>query len=218
MATIERELPLSISREDAELPVFAAADDRRARKLRRAVLAAAGLACLWLGGLAIGMVGLDTLPRATVGALDRIADVRRDAPDRSRGERPRPTPASGAREAAAVADRAIATGAVSPTARRPSAIRRSAQRTPVARVRRQPVQQPPPAAVPPPPAAPQPPAAPAPPQGLARRGLTVAPGQNKNTETTPPPPPGERGRRLGQQPTTTTVSPPPPGNGQNQKK
>jgi hypothetical protein len=215
MATIERELPSSIIREDTELPVFAAADDRRARKLRRAVLAAAGLACLWLGGLAIGMVGLDSLPRATVGVLDRIADVRRDAPDRSRGERPRATPASRAPAAAAVADRALAAAAASRTGRRPSAVRRSAHRPPV---RRQPVQQPPPAAVPPPPAAPQPPATPAPRQGWAQRGLTVPPGQTSKTETTPPPPPGERGRRVGQQPTTTTAPPPPPGNGQNPKK
>jgi hypothetical protein len=206
MATVER-----------ELPVFVASDDRRARRLRRIVFAAVGLACLWLGGLGIGMVGLDSLPRTTIGVFERIADVRND-PEPSRRERAREAPAR-APVSPGAADRVVAeqSGVRGPARQRSVERPRAAEGSAVSPASPRPAMPEPPAAVPPlPPAAPPP----VPRQGWAQRGYTVPPGQTIKTETTLQPPPGERGRRVGQQPLTTTTAPPPPppGNGNNPKK
>jgi hypothetical protein len=193
--TIQKNREEAPTRARAEQPVFAATDGRRARRLRRAAAVVAGLACVWLVGLALGTGGFDGLPRVSVPGLDRIG-VQRE----QQGERPRPAVR---RAPAAVVD--LTRSRSTPSARagaRPANSRSSrARTTPNRPANRRPVPRPPqpvtPQPVPPPPV----------PQGWTRHGVTVPPGQARKAQPPPPPAPPGNGRRVGQQPTP----PPPPG-------
>ena len=61
MAVIERE-QMTTSEQVPERAIFVAADGRRARRLRRVAFAAVFLACLWVVGLGVGMLGFGSLP------------------------------------------------------------------------------------------------------------------------------------------------------------
>ena len=64
MAVIERERPTTAQRP--ERAVFVASDGRRARRVRRAGIALASVACLWVVGLGIGTLGFGNLPGVSV--------------------------------------------------------------------------------------------------------------------------------------------------------
>jgi len=199
MAVVERErVPTR-----PERAIFVASDGRRARILRRVALAAALLACLWVVGLGLGMLGFGSLPGVSV-AKDQFHGIvggGSGAPDR--GSQPtdevspvarRSTPAEPHRVSAAQATRAR-------EARTPARTRSTRSR-PVSR----PVQ-----VTPAPPAA-QTPVNPATRvRGWSRRGSTAPPGQVRKTVT--PPPPATRGQHRGQDPT----APPPVAPGQEKK-
>lgn len=183
-----------------EQAIFVASDGRRARFLRRAALAAALLACLWVVGLGLGMLGSGSLPGVSVvkEQIDRIGGGS-EAPASEPAERvspvarrstpaePRPRPASAAQGIPAARSLARTRPVPSRPASRPAR------------------------------AAPAPPAAQTPvnpatrERGWARRGSTAPPGQLRKTVT--PPPPATRGQRRGQDPT----APPPVAPGQEKK-
>jgi hypothetical protein len=209
MRTIQREetKPVRPLRTEPEQPVFVAQTGRRAQRLRKVALAAAALVCLWLAGLAVGMLGFDALPGASLPGIDRLRGGGRD-------EAPRDEQREPLRPAADVPDGSRAGseegGASFQARRQPSRSVRTDRTAPPPRtVRPAPTTQG--AQTQPLPVAPPPRG-----QGWTRRGLTVPPGQTHKTQTTPPPPPGTRGQRRGQQTTTSTTPPPPPGNGQGQ--
>ena len=87
MAVIERER-LTTSEQAPERAIFVAADGRRARRLRGVGFVAAFLACLWVVGLAVGMLGFGSLPGVSLvkQPFDEIARGSSDAP---RAERKR---------------------------------------------------------------------------------------------------------------------------------
>lgn len=191
---------------DAQQPeraVFVAEDGRRARRLRRAAVVAALVACLWVVGLGIGMLGFGRLPGVSL--VERVFDGPGGSGAHitpvSRNDAAQP-----ASERSGVARRVasqIARGSQPASSSRARARRSTSSPRNPSR---------PPAAVlaPAPPA--QQPVNPAQRQrGWAREGATAPPGQLRKSE--PPPPPGTRGQRRGQTPTTTTTTttPLPPG-------
>jgi hypothetical protein len=183
---------------EPERAVFVSEDGRRARRLRRVAVVATVLACLWVVGLVVGMVGFGSLPGVAL-----VKGLRH-------GQDPaEPTPAAAVVERAARisrvsiaalqrptgATRRVLEGARSP-ARTAAAAAKSRKKTasrsspvaggtpiqptnPAGRVR-----------------------------GWSRKGQPAPPGQTRRV--TPPPPPQMRGRRRGQT-TPTTPPPPPPG-------
>jgi hypothetical protein len=195
MAVIERE---RVTKEQpSERAIFVAEDGRRARRLRRAAFVIAFLACLWVVGLGVGMLGFGSLPGVAVvkqrideiaGGSDAQRTDRRDVSSSVRASR-------------------------SAQARRIAAAERSGLLRSQARARTRPAASRP-ASRPPtqatvPPSAAQTPVNPAARQrGWARKGSAAPPGQTR--KATPPPPPGTRGRGRGQTP-PTTPPPVPPG-------
>ena len=179
--------------------IFVAADGRRARRLRRAGFVAAFLACLWVVGLGVGMLGFGSLPGVSLvkKPFAEIAGAERDAP---RAERKNVSPAVRrssqpvARETASVRQRPAARSKARAGARR--AVSRPVSRPPATQV------------TPPPPVAQQPLNPAQRPRGWSRSGATAPPGQAR--KTIPPPPPSTRGQRRGQTP-PTTPPPVPPG-------
>lgn len=185
MTVLERERATT----QPEHAIFVASDGRRARLLRRAALAAAVLACLWVVGLGVGMLGFGSLPGVSV-VKQQIGQIAgsSDAPDSK--------PASH----------------VSQPTRNPIETRRVAEQSssrPVrgpTRARTRPVAPRPVAQTPALPAA-QTPVNPATrTRGWARRGAAAPPGQARKPVA--PPPPGTRGQRRGQDPTAPPPVPP----------
>lgn len=78
MTTIETRFPAR-----TEPIVFVAEDDRRARLLRYGGAALVALACLWLAGLGIGMLGLGNLPGVTL-PIPGVSAERGQQSERSR--------------------------------------------------------------------------------------------------------------------------------------
>jgi hypothetical protein len=196
MAVIEQERKTT-DEHAPERAIFVAADGRRARRLRRAAFVAAFLACLWVVGLGVGMLGFGSLPGVSV-VKQQVDEITGGSPDEPRAERKdlrRTVRRSSLLESRVVAN-ARQSAAVQSQARagsRPTASR------PVSR---------PPAAQVTPPVAQQPVNPAQRTRGWARDGQTAPPGQARRI--TPPPPPGTRGQHRGQ--TLPTTPPPvPPG-------
>jgi hypothetical protein len=188
MAVVERERVTTAQRP--ERAVFVASDGRRARRLRRAAFAAAFLACLWLVGLGVGMLGSGSLPGVSIvkEQIDGIAG----ASDSSGSQ---PTEIVSPLEQKSVPDESRRVAATS----RSRAVRSKpgAGTRPVAS---RPVSRPPTRVTPPAPPAAQTPLNPATRErGWSRRGSIAPPGQTRNAVT--PPPPSTRGQRRGQDPT-----------------
>jgi hypothetical protein len=70
----------------SERPVFVAADDRRARRLRYAAAVGVALSGAWLIALAIGMLGVGRLPDLSLPLIARGADKAPAAADRVMSE------------------------------------------------------------------------------------------------------------------------------------
>jgi hypothetical protein len=203
MAVIERERVPTRS----ERAVFVASDGRRARRLRRAGFAVALVACLWVVGLGVGMLGSGSLPGVSV-VKEQVGAIVPGVSDASSVE-PTVGNASSRRVSAPDESRRIPAS----SAGREVTSQTRARTGPVAS---RPASRPPARVTPaPPPAAQTPPAAQAPvnpatrERGWARRGNTAPPGRVRQTVT--PPPPSTRGQRRGQD--TTTPPPVPPGQG-----
>ena len=194
MSVIER----TANVQPLERAVFVTDDDRRARRLRRSAFVASALACLWLVGLGIGMLGFGSLPGVSLIKPGHDGKQRSE----SRAEK---------QEAGAVvgqlnrsARRHWLSARQAQALARASAARRAAA-VPAARRSRPPAA--PPAVVAPPAQLPLNPALRQ--RGWARRSLPAPPGQLR---THPPPPATSQGQRRGQQTTiTTTTTPLPPG-------
>jgi hypothetical protein len=194
MAVIEQERVPTRS----ERPVFVASDGRRARRLRRAGIALALVACLWVVGLGVGMLGFGSLPGVSVvkKQIDGIAGVS-DSPGSQPTEHvsrrePKSVPDEGRRVATPSASRMVGSQPQRRAGTRPGASR--------------PVSRPPVRVAPAPPTA-QAPVNPATRQrGWSRRGSTAPPGKVRQTVT--PPPPSTRGQRRGQDPTAPPPVPP----------
>jgi hypothetical protein len=193
MSVIER----TTNVQPPERAVFVTDDDRRARRLRRGAFVATALACLWLVGLGIGMLGFGGLPGVSLVKRGHDQEPRSEAPlaqqaggaqivgqSRSHG--------LGSRQARSSR---VARVSASQRGAAVQAARRTRPVTPVA----------PPAAVAPPAQQPVNPAQRQ--RGWARKGQPAPPGQLR---THPPPPPTSRGQHRGQT-TTTTTTPVPPG-------
>jgi hypothetical protein len=182
MAVVEQEIPTR-----PERAIFVASDGRRARLLRRAALVAAVLACLWVAGLGLGMLGFESLPGVSVvkeqidgigggsGApgsepADKVSPVAR----RATPAEPRPVPAVQATPAVRSRARARTRPVTSKPASRPvrAAPAPPAAQTPVNPATRE--------------------------RGWSRRGSTAPPGRVRKTLA---PPPATRGQRRGQDPT-----------------
>ncbi len=195
MASIEQERTIRTlrARPPSERPVFAAEGGRRRRLLRLAGLGAAVVALVWLGVLAIAMLGFGRLP-----SVPFPHGVRGGGQEEAKASRPQP------------ADRRARTS----MSRAPAA---AAARRPTLRLRGTPSRPRP--ALPTPssqlPAAPALPAAvtspaqtpPSPRQGWAQRGWTAPPGLAKRDA---PVPPGQA-RRTTTTPTTPAAGSVPPG-------
>lgn len=200
MTVIERE-PVTPAQRP-ERAVFVASDGRRARRLRRAGFAVALVACLWVVGLGVGMLGSGSLPGVSVvkKQIDGIAGT-----SDSSGSQPTEHVSRPEQKSAPGESRRVAVRSASRTVR--SQPQRRAGSRPVAS---RPVSRPP-ARVTPAPAA-QAPVNPATRvRGWSRRGSTAPPGKVRQTVT--PPPPSTRGQRRGQDPT----APPPVAPGQEKK-
>lgn len=186
MAVVEQERVTTAQRP--ERAIFVASDGRRARRLRRAGFALAFVACLWVVGLGVGMLGFESLPGVSV-VKEQIGGVV-GASDSSGTE---PTKPVSQPEQKSVPDenrRVVAPSTNNPARAQP---RPRARTRPVAS---RPVARPPVRVTPAPPTA-QAPVNPATRQrGWSRRGSTAPPG--KVRQTVPPPPPGTRGQRRGQ--------------------
>lgn len=186
MAVIDRErAPVK-----PERAIFVASDGRRARRLRRAGFAVAFVACLWVVGLGVGMLGSGSLPGVAVvkEQIDEITGTP-DAHGSEPAEKKVSVPVS-RRSASDDSPRLVAR--TSRVAAQPPARTRP--------VRSRPVSRPPAQVTPPPPPAAQAPVNPATRQrGWSRKGSTAPPGKVRQTVT--PPPPATRGKRLGQDPT-----------------
>jgi hypothetical protein len=190
MAVIERERAPA----RPERAVFVASDGRRARRLRRAGFAAAFVACLWVVGLGVGMLGFGGLPGVSVvkEQIDQIAGGS-GAPASKRANQVSRSPQrpSATRR---VVDRSSSRPVRQPTRARTRPVASRSATRPVARA---------PAPAP----AAQTPVNPATrTRGWARTGATAPRGQIRKTVT--PPPPGERGQRRGQDPTAPPPVPP----------
>lgn len=177
MAVVERQRV----KQEPERAVFVASDGRRARILRRAALGATFLACLWVVGLGVGMLGFGSLPGVSV-VKKQIAEIANGSsgasrPDRTDVVRSSRRPTDVAPRPVAVAPGSDAVRSKSRTAARPAASRRASRRAAQA--------------TPPPPVAQQPVNPAQRTRGWARRGQPAPPGQTRRA--TPPPPPGTRG-------------------------
>lgn len=169
-----------------ERPVFVAADNRRARRLRFGGGAAALIACLWVAALAVGMLGTGRLPGFSLPSGVRGAehDVRERAPAKAKPSSKRSRVAVAKAPTARLAPR-VATR--SEPVRRPARARRSsatpARRAIPLRTRNaaeaplvtQPAPTPAPAPAPPPPK-----------QGWARQGYAAPPGETRRIEAQQP--------------------------------
>jgi len=194
MAVVEQERVTTAQRP--ERAVFVASDGRRGRRLRRAGFAVALVACLWVVGLGVGMLGFGSLPGVSVvnEQIDEIAGG-------LAGSNAEPTEhaSPSGRVSAPDESRRVALTSTSGEVR-------SQPRTATRRVASRPVSRPPVRVTPAPPTA-QAPVNPATRQrGWSRRGSTAPPG--KVRQTVPPPPPGTRGQRRGQDPTAPPPVPP----------
>ena len=193
MAVIERErVPTR-----PERAIFVASDGRRARVLRRVALVAALLACLWVVGLTLGMLGFGNLPGVSVvkEQIDGIGGGSgAQAPDSEPKDKVSPVVA---RSTSAEPHRVSASRAAPVLRARTTVRTRSVGSRPAARPGR-PAPAPPGAQTPVNPATRE--------RGWSRRGSTAPPGQVRKTVT--PPPPGERGQRRGQDPTAPPPVPP----------
>lgn len=182
-----------------ERPIFVATDGRRARWLRYSAAAAVVLACLWLAGLSIGLLGFGHLPGLSLPTLS-------GGDDKAPGERAGMTVrVSSQVSQPGVAETPIAQR-VGPTHATPTPAPRraaAAQLRPDAEVRT-----PPPAAGVSQPAQPSQQVQPPVRQGWARRGSTTPPGQSQTQPQRPVTPPGQTRRRNGSE--TTTPLPPQP--------
>jgi hypothetical protein len=197
MTVVERER--MTTEEPAKRAIFVASDGRRARRVRRAGFVAAFLACLWIVGLGVGMLGFGSLPGVSVvkQPFDGIAggpaeaprsESKNVSPDVRRSSQPVARENASARKSPAVRSkaRAAARQAGSRPVTRPPATQVTTP-APVAQQPLNPAQRP---------------------RGWSRSGATAPPGQTR--KATPPPPPGTRGRGHGQTP-PTTPPPVPPG-------
>ena len=187
---------------EVERPVFVTDDDRRARVLRRAAMAVAAVACLWVVGLAVGMFGFGNLPGLPLPGVGQHSSGNAPAVEEGKSINPLSTPRerSGAPAVAPARSDGGALGRGTAGSRRStSAGGRSAARGSGTAV-----------VTPAPPA--QQPVNPAQrTRGWARKGGTAPPGQTRKAQP-PPPPQSQRGVRRGQQTTTpTTTTPLPPG-------
>jgi hypothetical protein len=194
MSVIER----TTNVQRPERAVFVTDDDRRARRLRRGAFAVTALACVWLGGLGVGMLGFGSLPGVsliTPGDGKRRVDA--PAKHQARGDV--------ARLSRAVHDRRlVARQAQARRAARASALQHRAaaavpRSSPVSRPAARPAAVVPRAQQPVNPAQRQ--------RGWARKGQPAPPGRLR---THPPPPASSQGQRRGQE-TATTSTPLPPG-------
>jgi hypothetical protein len=194
MAVVERERVTTAQRP--ERAVFVASDGRRARRLRRAGFAVAGVACLWVVGLGLGMLGSGSLPGVSI--VKEQIDGNAGASDSSSSE---PTEQVSRSQQKSVPDESRRVAAISP-----SRSERSQSRAGTRPVTSRPVSRRPVRVTPPPPAA-QAPVNPATRQrGWSRRGSTAPPGQVRKAVT--PPSPSTRGQRRGQDPTAPPPVPP----------
>jgi len=190
MSVIER----TTNVQPLERAVFVTDDDRRARRLRRGAFAATALACLWLVGLAVGMLGFGSLPGVSLITPGHDGKQRADSPAQQQ--------AGGHDRQSQLIDqrRLVARQAQTRRAARASALQQRAAAAKAA-PRSRPVTRPAAPAVVAPPLQRQ--------RGWTRKGLPAPPGQLR---THPPPPATSRGQRRGQQTTTTTTTTPlPPG-------
>jgi hypothetical protein len=188
MAVIERE---QVQRHP-ERAVFVASDGRRARHLRRATIAAALIACLWVVGLGVGMLGFGSLPGVSVvkEQIDEISGGSGTPASRQTNESSQPTRKSSETR------RVVADRSSSRPVRQPTQVR---TRPIAARPAARPVVQ-----APAPPPAAQTPVNPATrTRGWARTGATAPRGQVRKTVAPPPP-----GQRRGQDPTAPPPVPP----------
>ena len=203
MAVIERERVPTRS----ERAVFVASDGRRARRLRRAGFAVALVACLWVVGLGVGMLGSGHLPGVSL-VKDQIDAIVPTASHASNAE-PAVQDSPSKRVAAPDESRRIAATSAS---REVTSQTRARTRPVASRPAARPASRPPARVTPVPPPAAQAPVNPAARErGWARRGSTAPPGKVRQTVT--PPPPSTRGQRRGQDPT----APPPVPPGQDKK-
>lgn len=200
MTVVEREqVPTT-----PEPAIFVASDGRRARILRRSALAAALLACLWVVGLGLGMLGFGGLPGVSV-VKEQIDGI--GGGSGAPGSQPSDGVSPGARRSTpAERRRASAARATSPVDSRARSRTRPVRSKPASRpVRAAPAAPPPAAQTPVNPATRE--------RGWSRRGSAAPPGQVRKAVTPPPPPPVTRGQRRGQDPT----APPPVRPGQEKK-
>ena len=219
MAAIEHEqaraFPVALPR--TERVVFVTESSHRARTLRYGAAVVVLLACLWLAGLGIGMLGLGRLPGLSLAVPDRAGDGARSE-QATKVVRPASQPSrfrpSAARVTPSAQRRAAQTRSQPSTRTDTPAVRR----TPVAKApaprRATPPPSPPTQNVQPPPQAsvtPQPV-----PRGLERRGLTAPAGQTRKA-TEPPAPPGQTRREEGSTTTTPQPAPAPAPPGQQKK-
>ena len=189
-----------------EHPVFVTHDDRRARWLRRAALAATALACAWVVALGLGVLGLGSLPGLSLVK----GETARQPSQRVASAHARPVPAAAPGSVAADARRpdatVVRTSAVAAVSRAHRA--RAARRAKAAARRARPPAAPPPAQAPVSRVQPVNPAQRE--RGWARRGQTAPTGQLRKTQPPPPPPATSRGRHVGQA-TPAAPAPLPPG-------
>jgi hypothetical protein len=174
-----------------ERPVFVAADNRRARRLRFGGGAAGLIACLWVAALAVGMLGTGRLPGFSLPSGVRGAehDVRERAPAKAKPSSERSRVAVAKQPTARLEPRVAAR---SEPVRRPARARRSpatpARRTvplptrnvaepapPADAAEAPPVTQPAPTPAPPPPK-----------QGWASQGYAAPPGETRRIEAQQP--------------------------------
>lgn len=210
MATIEHEQARSfpVTPPRTERVVFVTEGAHRARRLRYGAAAVGLLACLWLAGLGIGMLGLGRLPGMSLPVADRGGDGG-GSEHATKVARPASQPSRADASAAHVTWRAAQTmsQASSASQARASRSKPAAKVAAAARPRVAPRPATPAASVQPPAQAPvtaQPVR-----RGLVRRGLTAPPGQARTTTATQPPaaPPGQSRRHGGS--TTTAPAPAP---------
>jgi hypothetical protein len=194
MAVIEQE-QMTTSEQVPERAIFVAADGRRARRLRRAGFAVALVACLWVVGLGVGMLGFRSLPGVSLvkEQIDEIAGTSGDP-----GSRPTENVSAPASRRSAPDDESRLASRSSHVAAQPQSRTRP--------VRSRPASRPPARAIAPPAAAQQPVNPATRERGWSRRGSTAPPGQVRKTVT--PPPPSTRGQRRGQDPTAPPPVPP----------
>jgi hypothetical protein len=187
-----------------ERPVFVAADDRRARRLRYAAALGVALSCAWLAALAIGMLGVGRLPDLSLPLIARGTDKAPGVADHAVSD-PVATPIAVGR--AAKAQRVAAAAAASGGAATGNGVQRASApvRTKKKAHPAKPRTTTPPQTVPS--SSPATPAATAR-QGWARRGLIAPPGRARTAESKPKATasPGHA-RRTATDPTTAPATP-----------